>query len=47
MTAMIGALAVPADFALIYTAGTFLNAFCYRPVSVTPRVAKHRRVVTA
>jgi hypothetical protein len=47
VTAMIGALAVPADFVLIYTTGTFLNATWLRPVCVTPRVAKHRRVVTA
>ncbi len=47
MTAMIGALAVPADFILIYTTGTFLNATWLRPVCVTHRVAKHRRVVTA
>jgi hypothetical protein len=47
VTAMLGALAVPADFVLIYTAGTFLNATWLRPVCVTPRVARHRRVVTA
>ena len=47
MTAMLGALAVPADFILIYTTGTFLNATWLRPVCVTPRVAKHRRTVAA
>jgi hypothetical protein len=47
MTAMIGALTVPVGFIVMFAYGTVLNATCFRPVSVTPWVAKHRRTVTA
>jgi hypothetical protein len=47
MTGILSVLAVPADFILIFAYGTVLNATCFRPVSVTPWVAKHRRTVSA